>query len=90
MTGVQTCALPISYGFMYHGITYADEAVLPEDAGKMTVRFWRPKMTRGGMIEFLRPEQCMEKRHIKEMEIKIFNQGNFCGAEEFSDEEAEL
>ena len=80
----------IAYGFLYHGITYADEAVLPEDKGKLTVRFWRPKMTRGGKIKFLRPEQCVEKRHIKEMEIKTFHQGNFCGAEEFSDEEAGL
>ena len=56
----------------------------------MTVRFWHPKMTRGGEIEFLRPEQCVEKRHIKEMEIKIFCQGNFCGVEEFSDEEVGL
>lgn len=34
----------IQYGFMYHGITYADEAVLPEDQNQMTVRFWNPKM----------------------------------------------
>lgn len=80
----------IAYGFLYHGITYVDEAVLPEDKGKLTVRFWHPRMTRGGNIEFLRPEQCVEKRHIKEMEIKTFHQGNFCGAEEFSDEEAGL
>ena len=63
----------IAYGFLYHGITYADEAVLPEDKGKLTVRFWHPKMTRGGEIEFLRPEQCVEKRHIKEI-IHIIRQ----------------
>lgn len=80
----------IAYGFLYHGITYADEAVLPEDKGKLTVRFWHPRMTRGGEVKFLRPEQCVEKRHIKEMEMKIFCQENFCGAEEFSDEEAGL
>lgn len=45
----------IDYGFMYHGITYADEAILPEDKGKMTVRFWRPVMKKGGIIEFIRP-----------------------------------
>ena len=55
----------IAYGFLYHGITYADEAVLPEDKGKLTVRFWHPRMTRGGEVKFLRPEQCVEKRHIK-------------------------
>ncbi len=78
----------IAYGFMYHGITYADEAVLPEDKGKMTVRFWRPVMQRKGIIDFLRPEECTEKRQIKEMAVKSFGEGNFTGAEEFSDEEA--
>jgi len=63
----------IAYGFLYHGITYADEAVLPEDKGKLTVRFWHARMTRGGEVKFLRPEQCVEKRHIKEMEIKTFH-----------------
>ncbi len=79
----------ISYGFMYHGITYADEAVLPEDKGKMTVRFWRPVMLKGGIVEFLRPEECKEKRHIKEMKIKKFGEGSFTGAGESGDEEAE-
>lgn len=37
----------VDYGFMYHGITYADEAVLEEDKGKMTVRFWKPVMKKG-------------------------------------------
>lgn len=62
----------ISYGFMYHGITYADEAVLEEDRGKMTVRFFRPIMTKGGYIRFCRPEECTEKRHIRNMEVKKF------------------
>lgn len=78
----------LAFGFMYHGITYADEAVLEEDRGKMTVRFWRPVM-RNGVIHFLRPEECEEKRHIKEMEIKGFGTGNFIGEKEFADEEVE-
>jgi len=79
----------VSYGFMYHGITYADEAILEEDKGKMTVRFWRPVMLSGGLIEFIRPEECREKRYIKEMTIKRFGEGNFTGVGEFKDEEAE-
>ena len=55
----------IAYGFMYHGITYADEAILPEEKGKMTVNFWNPVMTAGGIIEFIRPEKCTQKRFIK-------------------------
>ena len=34
----------VGYGFMYHGITYAEEAILEEDKDQMTVRFWRPVM----------------------------------------------
>lgn len=77
----------VAYGFMYHGITYADEAVLPEDQGLMTVRFWRPVMTKGGIIEFTRPEACTDKRHIKEMSAKVFDSHNFCGLSEFTPEE---
>ena len=77
----------VAYGFMYHGITYADEAELPEEQDKMTVNFWRPVMKKGGIIEFLRPEQCPEKRFIKEMKRKVFGQGNFTGLDEFEKEE---
>lgn len=74
----------IPYALMLHGITYADEAVCPEDRGKMTVRFWQPVM-RNGVIEFIRPEECTIKRCIREMEIKPFGKerGNFSGADEF-------
>ena len=61
----------IPYGLMYHGITYADEALLGEDKGKMTVRLWSPVM-RDGVIDFIRPEECEFKRHVKEMGIKVF------------------
>ncbi len=78
----------LAYGFMYHGITYADEAVLPEEKNKMTVRFWRPVMKRGGVVAFVRPEECTEKRFIRKMEVKKFGKGNFSGLEEFSGKEA--
>ena len=52
---------------------YAEEAVLSEDQGKMTVRFWEhPTMTRGGYIVYPRPEECTIKRHIRKMQTKIF------------------
>lgn len=78
----------LAFGFMYHGITYADEAVLEEDKGKMTVRFWRPVM-KHGVIRFIRPEECKDKRHIHDMKIKEFGSRNFSGAEEFEEEIAE-
>ena len=79
----------LSYGLMYHGITYADEAVLPEDEGKMTVRFWHPVMKKG-IIEFARPEECAEKRHIREMAVKPFGEGKFTGIREFDGEEEDI
>ena len=72
----------IAFGFMYHGITYADEAELEEDRGRMTVRFWRPVM-RGGYVLFCPPEECTEKRHLHEMEIKRFPEKHFSGLCEF-------
>ena len=79
----------ISYGFMYHGITYADEAILPEEKNRMTVRFWRPVMKKRGVIELIRPEECADKRFIKEMSVKSFTEGKFSGLREFTDGEAE-
>ena len=75
--------MPLS--LMYHGITYADEAANEEDKGLLTVRLWNPVM-RNGVIEFIRPEECTIKRHIREMEIKPFGHehGNFTGLDEFA------
>ena len=75
----------IAFGFMYHGITYADEAVLEEDKEKMTVRFWRPVMKKG-RVRFCRPEECREKRHLHAMEMKKFPDKRFSGLNEFGEE----
>ena len=61
----------VSYGFMYHGKTYADEAVLEEEKDKLTVNFWHPVMEPGGIIRFIRPERC-QKRMVHDMDIKVF------------------
>ena len=73
----------IPYSLMYHGITYADEAVLDEDKGMMTVRFWQPVM-KNGIIDFISPEECTIKRHIHKMPIKPFgvNTDNFEAVDE--------
>ena len=45
-------------------------------------------MKKGGIIEFIRPEECTQKRVIREMEAKVFENGkNFTGLEEFTSEE---
>ena len=77
----------VSYGFMYHGITYADEAILDQEKNKMTVNFWIPVMKQGGIIEFIRPEECPEKRFVKEMSVRAFGNDNCSGLSEFSEEE---
>lgn len=76
----------LSFGLMYHGMTYADEAYSEETAGKMTARFWRPVMKKG-IIHFLRPEECTILKPLREMEIKPFGRDldNFIGLKEFEE-----
>lgn len=78
----------LAFGFMLHGLTYADEAVREQDKDYMTVRFWWPIM-RKGVIEFPRPEDCTDMRHLRKMEIKPFGSkySNFSGLDEFQGEE---
>ncbi|MBR4223646.1 MAG: type I-C CRISPR-associated protein Cas5 [Oscillospiraceae bacterium] len=73
----------IPYSVMEHGFTYADEAVLDEDKGGLTLRLWRPVME-NGVIRFIAPEECTMKRYIKDMAIKPFGDGNFNGLDEFA------
>ncbi|MCH5324219.1 MAG: type I-C CRISPR-associated protein Cas5 [Eubacterium sp.] len=72
----------LDFGFMYHGITYADEAMNEKDKGAMTVRFFNAAMKKG-IIEFPKPEECEKTRFIKNMEIKPFGNDNFSGFSEF-------
>lgn len=78
----------LSFGLMYHGITYADEAYSEETKGKMTARFWYPTM-KNGIITFLRPEDCPLSKPLREMEMKPFGEelNNFSGLKEFGEVE---
>ena len=80
----------ISYGIMYHGITYADEAFNDDDKEYMTVRLWNPVM-KNGIINFIRPEDCDLKRHIRKMDIKPFSDkcDNFTGLDDFTGGDAD-
>lgn len=60
----------LSFGMMYHGITYADEAYSDETKGKMSVRLWNAVM-RNGIISFPPPWECSHK-FIREMNVKKF------------------
>lgn len=78
----------LSFGLMYHGITYADEAYSEDTQGKMTANFWYPVM-KNGIIRFPRPEECPLHKPLMDMEIKPFGeeQGNFSGLKEFGEVE---
>lgn len=77
----------INLGYLYNGITYADEAICESDKGMLTVRFADVVM-KNGIIKFMRPEDFPEKqkRHIKAMKIKKFGKelDNFSGLDEFA------
>lgn len=77
----------IAFGFMYHGMTYADEAYSAETENKLTANFWSPIM-KNGIIKFIRPEECPQHKIIHEMSIKKFGEklDNFVGLKEYDGE----
>lgn len=78
----------LSFGMMYHGITYPDEAYSPETQGRMTANFWRPVLKKG-ILHFQRPEECPMHKPLHAMNIKPFGveQDNFSGLREFGEVE---
>lgn len=87
-TGAYDDVPELSFGLMYHGITYADEAYSDLTQGRMTKRFWRP-ILRNGVIDFLIPNKENEEKFISiylhKTGIKEFgsDKNNFIGLEEF-------
>lgn len=75
----------LSFGMMYHGITYADEAYSEETQGKMSVRMWNAVM-KNGVIDFISPQNCIH-RTVRDMNIKPFGKehDNFSGIGEFTE-----
>jgi CRISPR-associated protein Cas5d len=68
----------VNFGLMVHGIDYPDETGRDEIA----VRLWRPEM-HSGVIEFLHPEKCELRRHIRTAKAKAFeSKVNFSGLDE--------
>ena len=70
----------LGFGFMYHGMTYADESYSEDTKGMLTANFWNPIM-RKGRIDFLRPKDCPVHKAIHEMKVKAFGEElqNFSG-----------
>lgn len=79
----------LSFGLMYHGITYADEAYSDKTKNRITKRMWMPVMKKG-VIEFVLPKEQNEGKFINfylhRAVIKNFGKdlNNFTGLEEFT------
>ncbi len=73
----------LSFGHMYHGITYPDEAFSDGTKAQMTLNFWYPEM-KNGVIVFPRPQDCPNHKPLHKMEMKAFGEGraNFTGLKE--------
>ncbi|MDR3600299.1 MAG: type I-C CRISPR-associated protein Cas5c [Desulfosporosinus sp.] len=80
----------LNLGYMFHGFTYADEAVRDAEKGHMSVRFHHVVLKKG-VIEFPNPEEIPDKnrRILHKMPVKLFGEaiGNFSGLGEFAAEE---
>ena len=61
----------LDYGYMYHGITYPDEAYSKETANTMSIRYFHP-ILRNGILDFPRPEYCSDTRAIRKESMKAF------------------
>ena len=73
----------ISFGLMYHGMTYADEAYDSMTDGNLTLNMWYPQM-KNGIVRFPKPEECPIHKTIHSMEMKEFKSNvNFSGLSEF-------
>ena len=85
-TGAYDSLPELSFGLMYHGITYPDEAYSAETQGQMTARFWKPVM-KNGVIQFLQPEECPYQKPLRSMGMKPFSfeLNNFSGLREFGE-----
>ncbi len=70
--GVYDHSGQINFGYMYHGITYPDEAYSDETCGKLTLDV-APVLMNDGVIEFREPSQCVHKI-IRQGKMKIFEQ----------------
>ena len=85
-TGAYDSLPELSFGLMYHGITYPDEAYSAETQGQVTARFWKPVM-KNGVIHFLQPEECPYQKPLRSMGMKPFSfeLNNFSGLWEFGE-----
>ena len=88
-TGAYDEIVQLSFGRMYHGITYADEAYSEETKGKLSLRFWNQAVMERGIIHYPSPVTFHgnDIRIIRDMEVKKFGKElhNFIGLDEFKE-----
>lgn len=60
----------LAFGMMLHGFDYPDET----GEHKLHTRFWRPIMI-DGVIRFVRPQDCMIRKFVRDMAPKAFERG---------------
>lgn len=77
--------MDLSFGIMFHGITYPDEAYRKEEKGHMTIRLWNARMHKG-VVNFPRAEECTLCRDGGKMEMKYFGKDNFSSIKEMEGE----
>lgn len=58
----------LAFGHMFHGFDYPDET----GERHLYSRFWQPKMA-NGVIRFVPPEQCQNRKRIGIMDKKVFS-----------------
>ncbi len=60
----------LAFGLLFHGFDY------PEETGgnKLEARFWRPTMV-DGVINFVRPENCVVRKFVRDMIPKQYGIG---------------
>ena len=61
----------LAFGLMFHGFDYPDEC----GGNELHARLWRPTMV-NGVIYFLRPEDCSNRKFVRTMTVKPFSLGN--------------
>lgn len=56
----------LSFGLMFHGFDYPDEARNGVEKAALYARFWRPRMVKG-VIDFIRPDEAPIRKLVRAM-----------------------
>lgn len=75
----------MSFGVQFHSFIYPDEHdPTNSDYGKLITNLWIPEL-KGGIINFIKPNECTMHRTLRDYNIKVFKPGeNFQFVEEMN------